>query len=433
MALSLPGSRSPGVWLDVLLILLLVLGAGLAAFHGAQRLPPALAVSEEQGDDVWFDSDMPHILSNMSSRWADHRHVIAPYPLFILAAVPLVKASQLAFRLDALTAAQAAMALVASLWMGALFVLLRLLSGRRVDAVVFSLLACASASAVFWFTVPETWAFGSLTIVLALLIAALGQRRMLSERWYVLASALTLSMAAVNWATGLCLAFARFPWRRALRVSLGALALVAALWSIEQAFWPHVQVRHVRIQIVSPDISYAAVGPLAVAGAYFFDAMVMPAITTSPRVQHPGLRMTVRDSALIPAGPWSLPALWCWAVLCGLGIWGAVTTPRHRLLAVVIGGTLLWQLILRVYYGVFSDQETFLYSLYWAPVLIALAAFSVLTRLRVLALALAVSLTLCAGINNLAQFHRAAQFAHWQSARLAAPFLPVRSADGPGP
>lgn len=414
-------------------MLLLAWGAGAAAFHGAQRIPPALAVSEEQGNDVWFDSDMPLIVSNMSSRWADHRPVLASSPLFILAAVPLVKAGRLALRVDAVTAVQAAMALVASLWTGALFALLRLLTGRRADAVVFSLLACASASAVFWFTVPETWAFGSLTVVLALLLAALGQRRALSERWYVLASALTLGMAAANWVTGLCLAFARFPWRRALRVTLSALALVAMLWGVEQALWPQVRVRHARTRFASPEASYAAVGPLSVAGAYLFDAMVMPAITTSPRLQHPGLRMTVRHSAIAPAGPWSLPAVWCWAVLCGLGIWGAVTTPQHRLLAVVTGGTLLGHLILRLVYGVSSGQETFLYSLYWAPGLVVLAAFSALTRARVLALALAASCTLCAGFNNLAQFDQAAQFARWQTSRPMVSRLPARPADAVSP
>ena len=69
----------------------------------------------------------------------------------------------------------------------------------------------------------------------------------------------------------------------------------------------------------------------------------------------------------------------------------------------MIGLALLGQLALHSVYG----RETFLYSLHFAPLLVVLAGLSVLTRVRPLALVLALILTLTVGINNGLQFSKA--------------------------
>jgi len=51
--------------------------------------------------------------------------------------------------------------------------LLRLIGCRQFDAALFSILAATSAAAMFWFVIPETYSFGSLSILLALGLTAL--------------------------------------------------------------------------------------------------------------------------------------------------------------------------------------------------------------------------------------------------------------------
>jgi hypothetical protein len=77
--------------------------------------------------------------------------------------------------------------------------------------------------------------------------------------------------------------------------------------------------------------------------------------------------------------------------------------PKFRL---VLGLTLLGQLGLHILYG----NETFLYALHFAPLLILLAALSTLTRARLLGLLLAVMLLLTAGIDNSEQFQQATKY-----------------------
>jgi hypothetical protein len=269
------------------------------------------------------------------------------------------------------------------------------------DAILFSTLAAVSAAAVFWLTVPETWVFGSLTIVLALLTAAVSQRQALSARYYVIASALTLSMTVTNWMTGIVLAFAQFPWRCALRITATAFVLVLVLGGAQKRFFHHaallVHVDEITRFLLQPESG----GPLVIARVFFFHSLIMPSITEVDRGNRPGLRMTVQPSLPGSATPWGIVAVGLWGALLSLGVWGAITTRGQRQLAVVLGFTLLGHFVLHQLYG---GEETFLYALHWTPCLVVLAAFGALTRARLLALTLAGALVVCAAINNGIQF-----------------------------
>jgi hypothetical protein len=103
---------------------------------------------------------------------------------------------------------------------------------------------------------------------------------------------------------------------------------------------------------------------------------------------------------------WGKIAVGLWALLLALGVWGLVTTSRHLRLRVVLTLTILGQLTLHILYG----EETFLYSCHFGPLLVVLAAFSTLTSVRRVALALVVALIVCAGFNNSLQFDKAVRF-----------------------
>ncbi|NJR74157.1 MAG: hypothetical protein HC773_11845 [Scytonema sp. CRU_2_7] len=93
-----------------------------------------------------------------------------------------------------------------------------------------------------------------------------------------------------------------------------------------------------------------------------------------------------------------------WAGLLALGLWALFSLKQHLKLRIVLGLTLLGQLALHsVVY-----TETFLYSLHFGPLLVVLAALSTLLKpARLIALVLAGTLVLTAGVNNVLQFNKA--------------------------
>ncbi|MBD2251307.1 hypothetical protein [Nostoc parmelioides] len=79
---------------------------------------------------------------------------------------------------------------------------------------------------------------------------------------------------------------------------------------------------------------------------------------------------------------------------------------KHLKFRIVLGLTILGQLALHSVYG----DETFLFSLHFAPLLVVLAALSTLTRARPLALVLAGMLVLIVSVNNGLQFSKVVGF-----------------------
>ena len=75
-------------------------------------------------------------------------------------------------------------------------------------------------------------------------------------------------------------------------------------------------------------------------------------------------------------------------------------------LRLVVLGTLAWQLALHSVYG----EETFLYALSTAPMLLLIAAHGARTRARPVALLLAAVFIVAAGWTNLSRFDEARTF-----------------------
>jgi len=158
-------------------------------------------------------------------------------------------------------------------------------------------------------------------------------------------------------------------------------------------------------------------GSAAITRSFVWHSMVMPAVDVVDTKKQP-LRMVTQPSPPGSGTPWGRAAVWLWSALLGLGVWAAwARRKRNAPLRRVLGLVLLGQLILHLLYG----EETFLYSLHWLPLLVILAAFSALTRLRPVALTLATALLVCAGVNNFWQFEVAVrQVDRFLEARLQA-------------
>jgi len=381
-------------WKDITIGLLLAISAGLLSYAGASHIDREIL----NVDDVWFQADIKRVYANMTNRWANHYRATV-HPLFSLTTFPTVQVLQRVLRVETVTAVRITCALVASFWILAMFVLFRRLGCRRFDAALFCLLAVCSASAVFWFVVPETYPLGSLTMLLALYLATAAESTAPSRFHYVIVSAATLSFTITNWMAGLLVTLAGHPWRKAMQISLLALALVAGLWGVQRMIFPSSGLK------LNPEreVTYAMkASPLSVVNAFVMHSMVMPVVKVIPGESPDQQVLSVQRSWPGSGSVWGMVASGAWMVLVALGIWGAASLTQYRQLRIVLGLTLAGQLGLHLLYG----EETFLYSLHYGPLLVVLAALSSLTRLRVLALSVAGVLLLSGGMNNWLEYDR---------------------------
>jgi len=400
MSRSAAPAQSRWLSADLLLGLGLSVVAALGSFHLSARVP-APVMTAPSCVDVWFEADAPYIFDSMTHGDSQHHRRSRRHPLFSLVSRPAVRVVQI-LPLTPLQAVRVVMALVTALWAATLFALLRVIGCRRPEALCFTAVAIVSAPAVFWFSVSETWGFGSLTILLALLIVAIGLRRALSTGWYLLASALTLSMTTTNWMTGLVILATRLRWRRALAYALATIGVVVACELVQKQLFPHAALRPKTGQTSRYIFQLDSGGPLMTTQVFFAGAMVMPKLMQTIRSSHaraliPALRLTAQHAPPGSGSPWGAVAVILWLILLGLGAWGALTTVRLRPFVIVAGLTLVGHFLLHNVYG---GEEVFLYSLHWAPVLVVVAACSVFTPARRVALALAALLVIAAGVNN---------------------------------
>jgi len=395
-------------WPDILIMALLALAAGGAALALQQRFNPV--IYQETTFDAWFDADIPRIFLNLTDRLSDHSRADV-HPLFSLLAYPPARLLALLPGVEQVDAVHLLVSATAALWAGLLYLLMRLITGRPLDGLIFALAGLTSASAIFWLTVPEVYALSSVTIMAALIVAAALQRGLLrGETGAVVAGVLTLSVLITNWMVGLLLAFLNFPWRRALQISLNALVIVVLLWSVQKLLFPNAEFflgsfgGEERFLLTE-----RSGGPLAVSRSFFLHTIAMPQPEQITR--HQGIPpfptlMTTQPAALGSGGLSGVTALLLWLPLLLFGALGMITLRAYRRLALLLALLLAGQLALHILYG----DETFLYSLNFLPVLLSVAAMGALTRWRPLALALAGLLALTAGLNNLPQFRQAAAF-----------------------
>jgi hypothetical protein len=390
-------------WRDAVIVVVLAATAGFVSYWSAQLIDPALYHVYDQ----WFESDTKRVVQNMTDRWSNHYRTRV-HPLFSLVAFPPVYALREITGTQPITAVKIVIAVVASLWVGTLFAVLRLIGCRQFDTVLFCVLAMASASAIFWFAVPDTYPFGSLSILLAFSVVALAQHRTLSHWWYVGVSAATLSFTLTNWMVGILATFVQYRWKRALQLTANAFCLVVLLWAVQKVAFPSAHFFLDNRDEAKFSRTAGSGGLQHVLSSFVFHTMAMPAIREFDlekydlEDQWPTIMLT--QMSLPGSGSfWGVVAVVLWSALLGLGIWALLTVEPHPRLRVVLGLSLLGQFALHAVYG----DETFLYALHFGPLLVILAAFSTLTRARVLGLVLAGTLAICAGINNGLQFSTA--------------------------
>ena len=394
---------------DGLVALLLAMAVGAGCLTLAQTMPPFLL----QSMDFWFESDTIREVSNMTSRQDDHSRT-SVHPLFsILTFTPTYLLAKI-LSLSSTHAVLAMTSLIAGVWIAALYLLLRLLGCRKLDAAVFTGLGLSSASALFWLPVPNSYSWGSLSIMLALILLLFAEQRRVGAGMYVVTSAFSLSITVTNWMAGLLVTLARWPWKQAAQLSINAFCLVVLLWGVQKFLFPSAEF-FIGSRKEATWINHPQSGSsLNIASSFVFHSLIAPAVRfidddgyiqfgeDSFRLSQ---RLAFQFSSPGSAGLLGLLAVGLWSSLLLHGFWRLVTMGEHLRFRLVLAALLAFELSLHMVYG----EETFTYSLNFIPLLLAVAALGAVgtgRRARIVVV-LAGLLALCAGVNNWQQFQEA--------------------------
>ncbi len=204
----MPGDSSSGIrsavkthWIDGILAgVLAILSACIAIVFSKSTL----ALTDPGSMDFWFGGDSPRVYLNLTSRFSDHART-SIHPLFsLLVSTPTIVLIK-GFGMPAVDAVRLMCALVAAMTTVVLYITLRIIA-FTLDAVLYTGLFLSSAAFMFWYSVPETFAWASLSVLVAVLLTAL----IPYGKWpaaVVLASAVSLSITVTNWIAGLTYRF----------------------------------------------------------------------------------------------------------------------------------------------------------------------------------------------------------------------------------
>ncbi len=119
--------------------------------------------------------------------------------------------------------------------------------------------------------------------------------------------------------------------------------------------------------------------------------------------------MSVQRSTLGTSGAWGVLATVLWLPMLGFAMQGLLASAANRGFRIALGATLGGKLLLFMIYG----EETFLYSLQVAPLLVLAAALATTTRHRWTVLGIAGALIVAAAVTNASQLATAMAFFQW--------------------
>lgn len=355
------------------------------------------------GENVWFQGDVSRVYDSITSRFSYGHYRAKVHPLFSILTTPLAFVFHKVFNLSWYQTVQVLIVSVASIWALAIYALLRATGCLRVDAFLLSMFGLASSAALFWLSVPESYGLGSVSITVALTIAAVASHKSLPAWLHVLVSSFSLSITVTNWMTGILSTFTTNPYKRAAKITLCALMLVIVVWLIQKQIFPKA-VFFIGDTEESKYIFYPTVErSIGVFKSFFFHTIFTPNLDISGYNTNNWPMLSIQDSALNVSNILSTLATTLWAILLLIGFWGLLTLNQLTPLRVTLGLTIVGQLVLHLIYG----EETFLYSLHFLPLLILLSALATLTRLRKFSIAIVVILIPLCAFNNWQQYEKA--------------------------
>ena len=356
--------------------------------------------------DVWFDSDVHRIVSGMLDRESIAHYRSAVHPIFSLVSSLVPLGLKHLLGLTDIVAMKLVVICVAVFWAISLYALLKLMGCQILDAVIFSMIASASSSTIFWLTVPESYSYGSITVIFALILATLTDSVLLSSSYYVFINIITFGITVTNLMFGIAVTIVNHSLKGTARILFSGLIIVFMVTLFQKLIFTKapiltfISMRGENKYTVIPSVARA----VSASFSLWSHTMVMPDIILAPYLGIESfLSLSIQNSIPPINSLWGSVATLSWFSLLILGIFSAFRLKTHYKLRLVLGMGLIGQYVLHLIYG----TETFLYSLHFFPLLLTLAALSTLTSYRWLALSLGSVFIVSAAIHNNAMFERA--------------------------
>ncbi|CAM5771479.1 hypothetical protein LMIY3S_03522 [Labrys miyagiensis] len=373
--------------------------------------------SQEHGlleyKNIWFQADIARVIDNMTNLGGSHwRTSVHPITSILLYPAGFLLAES---GFSTLQVGRAIVIAFCALNPALLFLVLRQLKMPREVAAVFTALFLASAAVIFWSSVVELYPIACFSLLPALYLMAYG--RTSNRIWWVLASALTLSITVTNWSIGLIATFLRWRLRSFLFITFISLGIVLFL-SLVQFFI----FKDARIFIDPRGLKWDAVSfsepvmqrrgllsegwhPLTNLEVLYVSAAVAP----RARVEKQGQEYVATNQGDgFPCRTYSGPvASFAWVALLMLGAWGAVRNRRFRSFSLGLALMILGNGALHSVYG----EVTFLYTMHTIPLLTILAAMSWFSPGRWIGIGLAAVVITAGGWNNWDELRRSAELA----------------------
>ncbi|MFE3836202.1 hypothetical protein [Pseudogemmobacter sonorensis] len=381
----------PRLVLDIALALLIALLTTAASLALGTRIAPILY----QEVDLYFGADINRVYDYMTGgeRFAQFRSTV--HPVFTFLFFPPTR-SFMGLGAAPEQAAQIIVALGAGTTAAILYAIGRLTGLHRADAALLCALFLGSAGFIFWWTVPETFSFGGMSVALAFMVTLLPAASLLV---WVLTGALALSITTTNWAAPLLGSLLRLDRRQVIRAAAIAFGIVIVLSVWQRAYLPTARFfflpgAFAEELVFVPLVSETAwpVGLVERLGSFWLAPWMVP-------------RTILTETEGIRPVNFSYPVLG-WLALAGIAavLVSAAEALRRRPdlrpLALVPALFLGFQFALHMVYG----DEPFLYAAHFMPALLCLAAFGFLGRLAWLCRIGAGGFVLLGGAGNLTTF-----------------------------
>ncbi|MEQ1876865.1 MAG: UbiA family prenyltransferase [Bdellovibrionia bacterium] len=351
--------------------------------------------------DVYFDADLPRVYWNLFV--GDQQIRSEPHPLFATLVVLPVRAIAYLAGLKPLEFLPLVLSGTATAF-GALFFLnLRSWGYSVAESLVLTSLCAASAAAVAFFPITETYSFGSISVLLCFFLVS-GERERhpaFAVACFVLSYAITLTNVAV---AIFAILTGYSNWKKRLQIFVFG-SLVAGALTIFQ--FGSLSPLKFESESLSEDVRFIQAPDLSRAGyvlrTVFLDTAVMP-LPKAGRLANERERTNV-DAAVtlydsrFGGDPISVAALISWTVLLVLGIYSICSNPSKKRQRRFLFLVLAYYAIIHLIYG----NEIFLFSLHWLPALVLICSFALRLRNKTLMTAAAAVATIVIGIHNYRQ------------------------------
>ena len=357
------------------------------------------AAAMSMSPNTWFQSDGLRVFRDMTKFDADH-YRDGVHPLFSIFSIPITNSISYILNLSSLQSVNFYNAILFAISSSILYIVVRSIGCNVLDSLMLVTLFVTSAASIFWFTIPETYPLGCVSIICCLLVLAKNPKR---DCYFIGAGVLSLGVTVTNWSAALIASAASRSPRRFVIISIISLVLVACGSLVARAVFPHPGYPFFLLkgllwekEYVGHSYSGSAMDRL---GGEFISPLIAPTLA-QPTSTMLSFQATIPQTVLGGDLPYII-ALGALLVILVAAVLEIIKHPDR--FSISLCAILSGQAILHLFYG----EETFLYALHFAPLLVVVCAHAFRTSANAVTRAAMIILIISGTYNNVGRFFNA--------------------------